>query len=90
MQIGQKVTYHSFGKTEVLCKRFGRFKYSVPTIDCPVKELRTFSIYGTGHQHESISGEYVGTFQLHGGALVYHVFEEKSGTVVYINERGLL
>jgi len=40
-------------------------------------EERTFAIYGTGHQHESISGEYVGTFQLNHGGLVFHVFEVK-------------
>jgi hypothetical protein len=39
------------------------------------KEDRTFAIYGTGHVHESIGGEYVGTFQLRGGSLVFHVFE---------------
>ena len=40
------------------------------------KEDRTFAIYGTGHVHESIGGEYVGTFQMRGGSLVFHVFEE--------------
>lgn len=40
-------------------------------------EIRTFAIYGTGHVQESICGEYIGTFQLHSGALVFHVFEEK-------------
>lgn len=45
------------------------------TADGAATEDRTFAIYGTGHQHESISGVYVGTFQLQGGALVFHVFE---------------
>jgi hypothetical protein len=49
----------------------------VPDTDAEVMQERTFTIYGTGHQHESISGEYVGTFQLQGGALVFHVFEGK-------------
>ena len=40
-----------------------------PTID------RTYTTYGTGHQHEAITGRYVGTYQLDGGALVFHVFE---------------
>lgn len=47
------------------------------TPEC-VTVARTFTIYGTGHQHELISGGYVGTFQLRGGSLVFHVFEEKA------------
>lgn len=39
------------------------------------KVERTFIIYGTGHQHESIEGDYIGTFQLHNGTFVFHVFE---------------
>ena len=42
------------------------------------KTLRTFATYGTGHQHESIPGRYVGTYQLEGGALVFHVFDESA------------
>lgn len=49
----------------------------IPDTNAEIVQERTFSIYGTGHEHESISGEYVGTFQLQGGALVFHVFEEK-------------
>jgi len=37
---------------------------------------RTFAIYGTGHKHEHVEGTYIGTFQLDGGSLVFHVFEE--------------
>jgi hypothetical protein len=39
------------------------------------KIIRRFRIAGTGHPigHESMS--YVGTFQMAGGALVFHVFE---------------
>ncbi len=39
-------------------------------------ESRTFAIYGTDHEHHAITGEYIGTFQLQGGALVFHVFEK--------------
>ena len=39
-------------------------------------ETRTFAIHGTGHQRDVISGQYVGTFQLHAGTLVFHLFEE--------------
>lgn len=37
---------------------------------------RRFFIHGTGHPVNSRAGRYVGTFQLDGGALVFHVFEE--------------
>ena len=46
-----------------------------PAVEVATTEDRTFAIYGTGHQHESIGGVYVGTFQLQGGLLVFHVFE---------------
>lgn len=42
------------------------------------KEQRYFEIYGTGHNihcAESIKRNYIGTFQLVGGALVFHLFE---------------
>ena len=38
-------------------------------------EKRTFRVYGTGHDLPDDPGQYVGTFQMHGGALVFHVFE---------------
>lgn len=39
------------------------------------KETRRFGLIGTGHftRHENI--EYVGTFQMYHGNLVWHVFE---------------
>jgi hypothetical protein len=36
---------------------------------------RTFRVYGTGHDLPDDPGQYVGTFQMNGGALVFHVFE---------------
>lgn len=38
---------------------------------------RKFTTYGTGHQVPDDPGEYVGTYQLLDGALVFHVFEEE-------------
>lgn len=35
---------------------------------------RTVRIYGTGHPIKNADGIYVGTFQMHNGALVFHVF----------------
>ena len=38
---------------------------------------RTFTIYGTGRPIPDNPGEYIATFQLDNGSLVFHVFEEK-------------
>jgi len=43
-----------------------------PTVALMTRVLR---IAGTGHPIERDVGRYVGTFQMHGGALVFHVFE---------------
>lgn len=38
---------------------------------------RTFATYGTGHPlPNDAPGSYVGTYQMHDGALVFHVFEK--------------
>ena len=37
------------------------------------KERRSFAVHGTGH--DVPGGFYRGTFQMHGGALVFHLFE---------------
>ncbi len=41
-------------------------------------ELRRFHVYGTGHPVGSEAGEFVGTFQIHGGSLVFHLFTERA------------
>jgi hypothetical protein len=38
-------------------------------------ERRKFAVVGTGHKR-AITGRYIGTCQLEGGAFVWHVFEE--------------
>lgn len=40
-----------------------------------VKEERNFIIYGTGHKVLPILMNYIGTFQLFNGDLVFHLFE---------------
>lgn len=40
------------------------------------KEERTFFVRGTGHPLGDV-GRYIGTFQMRGGSLVFHVFEGK-------------
>lgn len=42
------------------------------------KELRTIAIYGTGNPIPSNPGEYIDTFQLFDGSLVFHAFEVKT------------
>lgn len=39
------------------------------------KEPRRIAIYGTGNPMPDEPGEYIATFQMHGGALVFHAFE---------------
>jgi len=39
-------------------------------------EERTFLTFGTGHPIEKMPGDWIGTYQLEDGALVFHVFEE--------------
>lgn len=42
-------------------------------------EMRAFWIIGTGHQHEVVPiKNYIGTYQLMGGDLIFHVFELRS------------
>ena len=43
-----------------------------------VKEKRFIEVFGTGHDVHydmGVSRNYLGTYQLHGGSLVFHVFE---------------
>lgn len=42
-----------------------------------IPERRTFAIYGTGHPIPDEPGTHIGTFQVDGGTLVFHVFEVK-------------
>ena len=44
------------------------------TPDRPTVKLKIWTV-GTGHEF-NIKAEYVGTYQLHKGALVFHVFAE--------------
>ncbi len=40
------------------------------------KVTRRFRLYGTGQPIEGRSGRYIGTFQMAGGAFIWHLFEE--------------
>ena len=41
---------------------------------------RTFYVHGTGHPVIDPDALFIGTIQLHGGALIFHVFEPKEAT----------
>lgn len=38
-------------------------------------ENRLIAMFGTGHQAPEGAADYIGTFQLHNGEFVFHVFE---------------
>jgi hypothetical protein len=42
--------------------------------DEPSKCWRTVRIFGTGHPMPDNPGTYIGTFQIYGGAMVFHAF----------------
>ena len=42
-----------------------------------VTSLRRIRMYGTGHPVDDPPGYFIGTIQLEGGALVFHVFDER-------------
>lgn len=48
--------------------------WAVVDVDAP-KTHRMFVAYPTGYEMDKISGSYIGTYQLAGGALVFHLFE---------------
>ena len=49
--------------------------WALVDVDAPY-EHRVFNIFGTGHDITDDSNiGYIGTYQQHGGALVFHLFE---------------
>ena len=50
--------------------------WAVVDTDAP-KIKRIIHVYGTGHPMESHVHRYISTFQMQGGALVFHAFEEQ-------------
>jgi len=52
--------------------------WALVDVDQKEVEVRKFVTYGTGHLMPNDPGQYIGTFQLNGGALVFHLFEEKA------------
>lgn len=67
---------------EILCVQTQFAQACIWALVDPDKALieRKFNIIGTGWRMSNSLGKYIGTFQLDGGALVFHVFE-KANTV---------
>jgi len=63
--------------SEVLCVQMQRNSPCIWAIVDPNVALRRkhFRVFGTGQQFEPPIGRYIGTFQMGGGALVFHLFE---------------
>ena len=44
-----------------------------------IKEIRYFEVFGTGHSVPDLDNDkkrkYINTFQVHGGSLIFHLFE---------------
>lgn len=61
-----------------------QIQYEIPHVWALVdttKEIedRTLFVVGTGHTLPEEAGDYVGTFQMFNGKLVFHVFEKATG-----------
>jgi hypothetical protein len=52
------------------------FIWAACDLEAPRVERR-FILVGTGHNLPDDAGAHLGTFQIHGGALVFHLFEAK-------------
>ena len=76
--LGDWITVQMPDKAEVLCVQvqngvtclWARVTVGGPPV------IRHFRVAGTGHGLGEELGRYVGTIQLHGGSLVFHVFED--------------
>lgn len=66
-------------QAEILCVQVQRevpCLWALVNLD-GVMAKRTILVYGTGHPvPDSTQQKYIGTIQLNGGSLVFHVFEE--------------
>lgn len=68
MPVGAKIL-HVHEQNDVMCL------WALVDTEAPL-EVRTFSVYGTGHPMHNHPMEYIGTAHLSGGSLVLHVFED--------------
>jgi len=63
---------------QVLCVKMQNGEPFVWALVDPAHPImkRVFNIYGTGHQHETISGDYLGSVLMLNESLVFHVFDK--------------
>lgn len=52
------------------------------------KEVRSFAVFGTGHEIPDDYTLFIGTFQTHGGLLVFHVFETRDVSAKLSKDEG--
>lgn len=76
-QIEDTITLRMKNGAEILCvDSKGGVEPSIwAAVDTAANdELVTFELRGTGHSFNGQEGRYLGTFQMAGGALVFHLF----------------
>jgi len=57
------------------------------TTNTKIVEPRLFRIYGTGAEIKDLENLiYIGTFQMHNGDMVWHVFEEIEDSSLFIED----
>ena len=57
------------------------------SINAEITEARYFRIYGTGHEITNVEQlVHIGSFQMHEGDFVWHVFEEIEDSKLYIED----
>lgn len=69
------------------CQKGIPMMWVLHSINAEINEARYFRVYGTGHEITNIERlTHIGTFQMHNGDLVWHVFEEVENSNLYIED----
>jgi len=77
LQITNTQRISTFYGAKILCVQMQNDTPCLWVLVEPIEEIeeRVICMYGSGHDIEA-PGEYIGTVQVNGGALVFHVFED--------------
>jgi len=62
--------------------------WALVDVDAP-QVYRIIRVFGTGDTLVDSPGDFIGTFQMHDGFLVYHVFDQGEGGGGYIKRSAL-
>lgn len=72
---------------KVECQRNQPMMWVLHTKNTNVIEVRHFRIYGTGHDIDHVDNLiHIGTFQMHNGDLIWHMFEEIEDSTLFIED----